>query len=317
MTDFTLPELGENITSRRRAARPGQARRHDRERSAGPRARNRQGDDRSALVGRRQGEGDQGQGRRQGQGRPGDPQRRGRRRGRRAAPQAGARKPAPRRRRRAEAAGRQRRPRREAAPAPTAAQDKSRTSGRDIRPRTQPTAAGQGRREGSGGRTAGQSGDADGDARRTRQKRRRHQPRRPRAEPTAAAAARRSCRRRRPRRRCAAWRASSASTSTRCRHGAGGRISIDDVKAHAKRLVDGGAGRGGAARRPSRCPTSRAGATVERQPMRAVRRKTAEHLSAAWATIPHVTQHDLADITGARGAAQAATRSRWRPPAAT
>src|SRR5262249_62231501 len=36
---------------------------------------------------------------------------------------------------------------------------------------------------------------------------------------------------------------------------------------------------------------------VERQPMRAVRRKTAEHLSAAWATIPHVTQHDLADVT--------------------
>jgi pyruvate dehydrogenase E2 component (dihydrolipoamide acetyltransferase) len=32
--------------------------------------------------------------------------------------------------------------------------------------------------------------------------------------------------------------------------------------------------------------------------MRAVRRKTAEHLSAAWATIPHVTQCDLADITG-------------------
>ena len=31
--------------------------------------------------------------------------------------------------------------------------------------------------------------------------------------------------------------------------------------------------------------------------MRAVRRKTAEHLSFAWATIPHVTQHDAADIT--------------------
>ena len=31
--------------------------------------------------------------------------------------------------------------------------------------------------------------------------------------------------------------------------------------------------------------------------MRAVRRKTAEHLSAAWATIPHVTQYDLADVT--------------------
>jgi pyruvate dehydrogenase E2 component (dihydrolipoamide acetyltransferase) len=32
--------------------------------------------------------------------------------------------------------------------------------------------------------------------------------------------------------------------------------------------------------------------------MRAVRRKTAEHLSASWAAIPHVTQGDLADITG-------------------
>ncbi len=32
--------------------------------------------------------------------------------------------------------------------------------------------------------------------------------------------------------------------------------------------------------------------------MRAIRRKTAEHLSAAWATIPHVTQFDLADLTG-------------------
>jgi pyruvate dehydrogenase E2 component (dihydrolipoamide acetyltransferase) len=31
--------------------------------------------------------------------------------------------------------------------------------------------------------------------------------------------------------------------------------------------------------------------------MRAVRRKTAEHLSAAWAAVPHVTQCDLADIT--------------------
>ena len=31
--------------------------------------------------------------------------------------------------------------------------------------------------------------------------------------------------------------------------------------------------------------------------MRAVRRKTAEHLTAAWTTIPHVTQHDLADVT--------------------
>jgi pyruvate dehydrogenase E2 component (dihydrolipoamide acetyltransferase) len=76
--------------------------------------------------------------------------------------------------------------------------------------------------------------------------------------------------------------------------GEGGRISIDDVKAHAKRLVEGGRS-GGAAAEP--LPDFSRFGQVERQPMRAVRRKTAEHLSAAWATIPHVTQCDLADVT--------------------
>ena len=36
---------------------------------------------------------------------------------------------------------------------------------------------------------------------------------------------------------------------------------------------------------------------VERKPMDAVRRKTAEQMALAWSLIPHVTQHDLADIT--------------------
>jgi pyruvate dehydrogenase E2 component (dihydrolipoamide acetyltransferase) len=36
---------------------------------------------------------------------------------------------------------------------------------------------------------------------------------------------------------------------------------------------------------------------VERKPMSNIRRKTAEHLSHAWTAIPHVTQHDKADIT--------------------
>jgi|SRR5579871_1604365 len=77
--------------------------------------------------------------------------------------------------------------------------------------------------------------------------------------------------------------------------GPSGRISEDDVKNHAKRLVTGAA-RGGAAAAEPLPDFSRWG-EVERQPMRAVRRKTAEHLSVAWATIPHVTQGDLADIT--------------------
>jgi pyruvate dehydrogenase E2 component (dihydrolipoamide acetyltransferase) len=77
--------------------------------------------------------------------------------------------------------------------------------------------------------------------------------------------------------------------------GTAGRISDEDVKNHAKRLVTGAARGGGAAAEP--LPDFSRWGDVERQPMRAVRRKTADHLSSAWATIPHVTQCDLADIT--------------------
>jgi pyruvate dehydrogenase E2 component (dihydrolipoamide acetyltransferase) len=80
--------------------------------------------------------------------------------------------------------------------------------------------------------------------------------------------------------------------------GPNGRISIEDVKAHTKKLVTtivaGGAVAGAAA---EALPDFTRWGAVERQPMRAVRRKTAEHLSTAWATIPHVTQHDVADVT--------------------
>ncbi|HVC21114.1 MAG TPA: 2-oxo acid dehydrogenase subunit E2 [Vicinamibacterales bacterium] len=76
--------------------------------------------------------------------------------------------------------------------------------------------------------------------------------------------------------------------------GLGGRISMDDVKAHAKRLItEGGAG----PIRQEPLPDFSRWGRVERQPMSNVRRKTAEHLSYAWATVPHVTQHDRADIT--------------------
>ena len=81
--------------------------------------------------------------------------------------------------------------------------------------------------------------------------------------------------------------------------GPDGRISIEDVKAHAKRLIEsGGSGSAaGAGVRAEPLPDFSRWGAIERQPMRAVRRKTAEHLSAAWATIPHVTQHDQADVT--------------------
>jgi pyruvate dehydrogenase E2 component (dihydrolipoamide acetyltransferase) len=43
---------------------------------------------------------------------------------------------------------------------------------------------------------------------------------------------------------------------------------------------------------------------VEREPLRGVRRRSAEHLALAWSLIPHVTQHDQADVTDLEGLRQ-------------
>ncbi len=84
--------------------------------------------------------------------------------------------------------------------------------------------------------------------------------------------------------------------------GPGGRISEDDVKAHAKSLLQAASA---AAQAPPRAghfaqpqlPDFSKWGKIERVSMRGVRRKTAEHLAESWNTIPHVTQHDRADIT--------------------
>ncbi|MFZ2085866.1 MAG: dihydrolipoyllysine-residue acetyltransferase [Candidatus Sulfotelmatobacter sp.] len=84
--------------------------------------------------------------------------------------------------------------------------------------------------------------------------------------------------------------------------GPGGRISEDDVKAHAKAALTAIAS---AAQAPPRAghfiapklPDFAKWGKIERVSMRGVRRKTAEHLAESWNTIPHVTQHDRADIT--------------------
>jgi pyruvate dehydrogenase E2 component (dihydrolipoamide acetyltransferase) len=81
------------------------------------------------------------------------------------------------------------------------------------------------------------------------------------------------------------------------------RISADDVKAHAKKLIAGsGSGPRGVAAAP--LPDFSRWGEIERKPMRAVRRKTAEHLTRAWTTVPHVTQNDRADITELEAARQ-------------
>jgi pyruvate dehydrogenase E2 component (dihydrolipoamide acetyltransferase) len=82
--------------------------------------------------------------------------------------------------------------------------------------------------------------------------------------------------------------------------GPGGRISEDDVKAYAKSLLSAAATatqpRAGRLAAPQLPDFSKWG-KIERVSMRGIRRKTAEHLAESWITIPHVTQHDRADIT--------------------
>jgi pyruvate dehydrogenase E2 component (dihydrolipoamide acetyltransferase) len=81
--------------------------------------------------------------------------------------------------------------------------------------------------------------------------------------------------------------------------GPGGRISQEDVKEHARRVLSS-VGSAAAGARPAAAqplPDFGKWGEVERQPMSNIRRKTAEHLSAAWNAIPHVTQCEKADIT--------------------
>ena len=75
--------------------------------------------------------------------------------------------------------------------------------------------------------------------------------------------------------------------------GPSGRISVEDVQAFVKSVMAGGTSGAAAGALPD---FSKWG-EVERKPMSNIRRKTAEHLSHAWNAIPHVTQHDKADVT--------------------
>jgi pyruvate dehydrogenase E2 component (dihydrolipoamide acetyltransferase) len=82
--------------------------------------------------------------------------------------------------------------------------------------------------------------------------------------------------------------------------GPGARISEDDVKAYAKTLLASlasGGGRPATHLQQPQLPDFAKWGKIERVAMRAVRRKTAEHMWEAWSSIPHVTQHDKADIT--------------------
>ena len=90
-----------------------------------------------------------------------------------------------------------------------------------------------------------------------------------------------------------------------------GRISTDDVQAFVRDALAGsGGGATGRSAPAARLPDFSKWGEIERKPMSNIRRKTSEHLSNAWNLIPHVTQHDRADITAVEG-----LRKRFAPQA--
>ena len=83
--------------------------------------------------------------------------------------------------------------------------------------------------------------------------------------------------------------------------GPSGRITVEDVQGFVRQALSSGSSggvmpAGGGAPAPPLPDFARWG-EVERKPISNIRRKTAEHLSYAWNAIPHVTQHDKADVT--------------------
>jgi pyruvate dehydrogenase E2 component (dihydrolipoamide acetyltransferase) len=85
-----------------------------------------------------------------------------------------------------------------------------------------------------------------------------------------------------------------------------GRILHDDVKTFVKAILTGqvaGPGGGGLPRTPS-IDFARFG-DIETRPLTRIQKISGPRLQASWINLPHVTQHDLADITAMENTRQA------------
>ncbi|HWG42828.1 MAG TPA: 2-oxo acid dehydrogenase subunit E2 [Gemmataceae bacterium] len=79
-----------------------------------------------------------------------------------------------------------------------------------------------------------------------------------------------------------------------------GRVVEEDIKEYVRQLASGAGMTGGTGTAPAQAPplpNFEQWGPIEAQPLGAVRKATARQMSLAWSLIPHVTQHDLADIT--------------------
>ena len=92
--------------------------------------------------------------------------------------------------------------------------------------------------------------------------------------------------------------------------GPGGRITSEDVQAYVRERLatpSGGAAAGGSAVPP--LPDFSQFGPIERQPLNKIMRTGAVNLSVAWNVIPHVTQHELADVTELEAARKRSSQS--------
>ncbi len=78
--------------------------------------------------------------------------------------------------------------------------------------------------------------------------------------------------------------------------GAKGRVTADDVKAFVKAILQGGATGGSALPAVPAVDFAKYG-RVETEPLSRIQKISGPRLHASWVNVPHVTQHDEADIT--------------------
>lgn len=100
--------------------------------------------------------------------------------------------------------------------------------------------------------------------------------------------------------------------------GSGGRITIDDVKAFVRNGHARGPSANGVAAGPAPAlPDFSQFGTIEKQAMNKIAKTAAANLAYAWQSIPHVTQHDLADITDLEAARKKFVAARPKAPKIT
>jgi len=78
--------------------------------------------------------------------------------------------------------------------------------------------------------------------------------------------------------------------------GAKGRVRAEDVKAYVKEVLSRGAGAGAALPSVPEVDFAKFG-EIEHKPLSRIQRISGARLHASWVNLPHVTQHDEADIT--------------------